>query len=114
MLQSATLIRGLLQKFFASTSADLQCLQCSDVKLRNLYDKAKEGSQKGFIVVSKILYKIGHKNYKILCVPELLYRQIVSDSHSRFGFHFKTNQLGPILRPLIYHPNLQNMILDTS
>ena len=32
VLQSATLIRGLLQKNFASTAADIQKLQCSDVK----------------------------------------------------------------------------------
>ena len=51
VLQSATLICSLLQKNFASTSADLQKLQCSDMKLRDLYEKAKEGDQKGYVIV---------------------------------------------------------------
>ena len=112
VLQSATLIRGLLQKTFASSTADIQQLQCSDLKLRALYDKAKEGSQ-NYVIISKILYKVGQHKSKILCVPELLCRQIVYDSHAKSGFHFKVHQLGPILKPLIYHPNLQNMIEDT-
>ena len=91
----------VLRKNFASSSADLQQLQCSDLKLRELYDKTKLGKLKGFIIISKILYKIGPKDFRILCVPELLCRQIVEDSHARSGFHFKTNQLGSILKPLI-------------
>ena len=102
VLQSATLIRSLLQNKFASTAADLQKLQCSDVKLRDLYEKAKEGDQKGYVIVSKNLYKIGHKDFKILCVPELLCKQIVADSHSRFGFHFKTNQQFTIRTSVIW------------
>ena len=90
VLQSATLIYGLLNRNFASTSADLQKLQCSDLKLCELYDKTKDRKQKGFIIISKILYKIGPKDFRILCVPELLCRQIVEDSHACSGVHFKT------------------------
>ena len=42
----------------------------------------------------------------------MLCKQVVSDSHSRFGFHFKVHQLEPMLKPLIYHPNLSNLIHD--
>ena len=40
-----------------------QKLQCSDVKFKDLYEKAKEEDQKGYVIVSKILYKIGHKDF---------------------------------------------------
>lgn len=93
VLQSATLIHGLLQKLFASTSIAIQQLQ--------------------YVIISKILYKIGPNKSKILCVPEIFCRQIVYDSYAKSGFHFKQHQLGPILKPLIYHPNLQDMIVDT-
>ena len=92
----------LLQKNFSSTASDLQKLQCSDLKLRSLYDKSKAGNQPGYVIISKLLYKLGPKDSHILCVPEILCKQIVADSHSRFGFHLKVHQLGPILKPLIF------------
>ena len=58
------------------------------MKLRDLYDKTKEGSHK-YVIISKALYRLGPNKSKILCVPELLRRQIVYDSHARSGFHFK-------------------------
>ena len=113
VLQSATLIHGLLRKNFSSASSDIQELQFSDLKLRSIYDRTKEGKLKNFVIISNILYKRGKDDSSILCMPDLLCRQIVQDSHSKSGFHFKIHQLNSILRPLIYHPDLANMIVNT-
>ena len=59
------------------------------------------------------MYKIGNDDSRILCVPTLLCRQIVQDSHDKSDFHFKTGQLKAILKPLIYHPDLVHMIVNT-
>ena len=113
VLQSATLIHGLLHKNFSSTSSDLQQLQCSDLKLRNLHEKTKQDKLKSYVIISKILCRLGKNNVRILCGLDLLCRQIVQDSHSKSGFHFKVHQLNAILRPLIFHPNLGDLITHT-
>ena len=62
VLQSTTLIRSLLQKSFASTASDLQTLQCSDLKLRNLYERSKNGNQPGYVIVSKLFTNLDLNN----------------------------------------------------
>ncbi len=62
------------------------------------------------MIIKKILYKKAPNDSSILCVPELLGKQVIFDCHNRIGFHFKTHQLCALLKPLIYHPDLDNMI----
>ena len=109
MLQSATLINSLLQRGSAPT--DIRDLQLSDLKLRSIYDQTKRGDLKNILIINKILYKLGKEDSRILCLPDILCRQVVQNAHNKSGFHFKIHQLNSILRPLVFHPDLKEMII---
>ena len=50
----------------------------------------------------------------LFCVPELLLKQIIFSCHNRSGFHFDTLQLTSILKPLIFHPDLDAFIIRVA
>ena len=56
ILQATTLLNGLLKNGFSCQPRDMQQLQRSDLKLRDIFDKVQRGSDK-FVIIDKILYK---------------------------------------------------------
>ena len=110
ILQSTTLLNGLLKSGFTSKPSEIQQLQISDLKIRNIFEQTNLGKTNSFLILNKILYKKLKNDSLVLCVPELLGKQIIFDSHTRKGFHFQTHQLTALLKPLIYHPDLNDMI----
>ena len=60
---------------------------------------------------NNILYKKRGAS-SLLCVPEVLVKQIVFDAHVSLNFHFNKNQLKSQFLPLIFHPNLNTIISD--
>ena len=43
-------------------------------------------------------------------IPEMLGKEIIFCCHNQLGFHFSRRQMLSLLRHLIYHPRLKNMI----
>ena len=85
-------------------------LQISDLQILNIFDLVNTGKTNQFVLISRILYKKFDDKTLILVVPELLGKQIIFQCHNNLGFHFSKNQPYALLKPLIYHPNLKNMI----
>ena len=77
ILQSTTLLNGLLKTGFISKPSEIQQLQTSDLKIRDIFEQARLGKTNGFLIVDKILYKKTPNNSLVLCVPELLGKQII-------------------------------------
>ena len=112
VFQAIHLMNKLLKDKFTCSKTDVATLQRSDLVLRQIYDKCKDGKAKKFRIIDKVLYKVGRQeNAYILCVPSILAEQIVHESHSTLSFHFSVKQLSSLLHPLIYHPNLSDMIV---
>ena len=66
VLQTTTLLQGLLKQGFPAKPDQLLQLQISDLRIRDIYDDVTSGTSDGFVLVHKILYKkilklSGHK-----------------------------------------------------
>ena len=57
VLQTTTLLQGLLKQGFPAKHAQLRQLHISDHKIRYIYDDVTSGTSDGFVLVHKILYK---------------------------------------------------------
>ena len=93
-----------------SKPRDGQQLQISYLKIRDIFNTVNLGKSTKFLIVNKILYKKATNNSLVLCIPELLGKQIIFDCHNRMGFLYLKHQMYALLKPLIYHPNLEDMI----
>ena len=112
VLQAMTLLNGLLKKNFSCSPGDMKTLQLSDLKLRDIYSQVQDKSRTNskFIIINQILFKKTKFNSHIFCAPEILLKEIVFSCHNRSGFHFKIPQLTSLLKPLVFHPNLDKFI----
>ena len=109
-METSTLLNGLLKQGFSSKPGDILKLQISDLQIRNIFDLVNTGKTNQFVLISRILYKKIDDKTMILVVPELLGKQIIFQCHNKLGFHFSKNQLNALLKPLIYHLNLKNIV----
>ena len=57
VLQTTTLLQGLLKQGFPAKHDQLLQLQISDLQIRDIYDDVISGTSDGFVLVHKILYK---------------------------------------------------------
>ena len=114
-MQALTLLNGLLKKNFSCQPKEMKTLQISDLKLREIYNKVHDRSKTNdkFIIINQILFKKTKFNSQIFCAPEMLCKQIVFVCHNKSGFHFRIPQLTALLKPLIFHPNLDLFIMQT-
>ena len=110
VLQTTTLLQGLLKKGFPAKPEQLFQLQISDLKIRDIYDSVVSGTTTQFVLIHKILYKKISDQHLILVVPEILGQEILDNCHNQLGFHFSKRQMLSLLRHLIYHPDLKSMI----
>ena len=110
-----TLLNGLLKKNFSCTPADMKVLQLSDLKLRAIYEQVQDESQTNskFVIINQILFKKTKLNSHIFCSPKILCKEIVFQCHNKSGFHFKIPQLTSLLKPLIFNPDLDELIKHT-
>ena len=115
VLQAMTLLNGLLKKNFSCTPADMKALQLSDLKLRAIYEQVQDESKTNnkFIIINQILFKKTKFDSHIFCSPQILCKEIVFSCHNKSGFHFKIPQLTSLLKPLIFHPDLDAFIKHT-
>ena len=72
VLQTTTLLQGLLKKGFPAKPEQLFQLQISDLKIRDIYDSVVSGTTTQFVLIHKILYKKISDQHLILVVPEIL------------------------------------------
>ena len=109
VLQITTLLNSLLKQNFTSKPGEILKLQLSHLRIHKIFDLVDRGKTKQFVLMNKILYKKTGDSL-VLVVPELLGNQIIFQCHNRLGFHFSRNQMNSLLKSLIYHPQLRDMI----
>ena len=87
----------------------------SDLKLRAIYNEVYDRSKINhkFVIINQILFRKTKFDSQIFCAPEILWKQIVFVCHNKSGFHFKIPQLTALLKPLIFHPDLDLFIKQT-
>ena len=56
VLQTTTLLQGLLKQGFPAKHDQLLQLQISDLQIRDIYDDVISGTSDGFVLIHKILY----------------------------------------------------------
>ena len=109
ILQASTFLNGLLKKNFCGSQEDLEDFQKSDLTIRDIYQKTASGKNPDFVIIDKVLFKRNGENL-ILCLPELILKDVILNVHTKSGFHFSKYHLLNLLSPLIYHPRLQPLI----
>ena len=99
VLQTSTLLNGLLKQVFTSKPGDILKLQLSDLLIREIFDLVEHDKTRQFVVINKILYKKINDESKILVVPEVLGQEILYQCHNKMDFHFSINQMKALLKP---------------
>ena len=84
-------------------------LHLSDLQICDIYNLVQDNKTTQFVLLVKILYK-KNGNILVLVVSEILGTQTIHECHKRLGFHFSRNQMDSLLRSLIFHPRLGDMI----
>ena len=101
VLQTTTLLQGLLKQGFPAKYDQLLQLQISDLQIRDIYDDVQSGTKNpngNFILIHQILYKKMSDKHFILVVPEILGKEIIFSCHNQLGFHFSRRQMLSLLR----------------
>ena len=109
-MQTTTLLNGLLTKGFTNKPGDIAKLQQSDLIIRDIFDLVQQNKTKKFVLINKILYRKVNEEFFILVVPEVLGKEIIIQCHSKMGFHFSKHQMMALIKPLIFHPRLEEII----
>ena len=92
ILQSCHLLNKLLDRHFFTRKGAIAEMQEHDLDLLTIKRKLLKGQLSSFEMRNNILYKKRGAS-SLLCVPEVLAKQIVFDAHVSLNFHFNKNQL---------------------
>ena len=111
ILQSCHLLNRLLDRHFFTSKGAIVEMQNHDLDLLTIRQKLLKGQLSCFEIKNNILYK-KRGTSSLLCVPEVLLKQIIFDAHVSLNFHFNKNQLQSQFLPLIFHPNMIAIISD--
>ena len=85
VLQTTTLLNGLLTKGFTNKPGDIARLQQSDLLIRDIFDLVQQNKTKKFVLINKILYRKVNDEFFILVVPEVLGKEIITQCHNALG-----------------------------
>ena len=88
VLQTSTLLNGLLKQVFTNKPADISKLQQSDILIREIFDLVEQNESRQFVVIEKILYKRVNDEFFILVVPKFWAERLFTNVIVRWDFTF--------------------------